>query len=773
MAERYVGAPVVRREDERLVTGRGRYVDDVGPRPALELAFVRSPQPHARILAIDAEAARHVDGVLQVLTGADLASIKAPPGMIIPPGALVPGRAPVPADRVVFEGEVVAVVVALDRYVAADAAELVDVTYEPLPVVGDVEAALDPATPPLYPELGSNVSYRLQRGTDDVEAVLAASDVVVQVQARTRRLAPAPLETPGIVAEYDPLTDGLVLHLGSQRPQASRDSFAACLGVPEHRIRVIARDMGGSFGSRSSPYPEELVAAYVALKERTTVCWSATRYESLRSMSQGRAHSLRASLGVNRDGQLTAIDVNVISDLGALLHSAAAGPAMNLMGLTPGPYRIPTIRCRVAAVFTNKPYVAPYRGAGRPEAALILERAVNEAARAIGMDPAELRRRNFVPPDAFPYTSPAGAVYDSGHYGAALEKALALVDYDFWRAEQQRVRIAGRYIGIGICSFVEPAGSFLWEKAEVRVHADGKVTLLTGSSPHGQGHQTVFAQVVADELGVSMDDVVVLHGDTTLIPKGGGSFGSRSATLGGSAALVSARSVKGKMVGVAANLLEVPADDLVLEDARFHVVGAASRGLGFAEVAQAAHAGRGLEPGMSPGLESDETFTASGQQFPFGSHVAVVEVHLSTGAIQFLRYVGVDDCGNMLNPLLVEGQVLGGLVQGFGEVLFEELAFDEGAHLLSTSLMEYALPKAAQVPRIELDHTTTPSPLNPLGAKGAGEAGAIASPPAVLNAVLDALAPLGIKELDMPLTPPRVWAAIQRARAAAPGGVGR
>ncbi|HEY8693037.1 MAG TPA: xanthine dehydrogenase family protein molybdopterin-binding subunit [Chloroflexota bacterium] len=760
----YTGQPIRRREDRRLITGQGSYTDDLHLAGALHLSFVRSPYAHARIVSVDTQAARSQPGVEAVLTGADLAGLKPSPLWFQPPAAhIAPVRA-MAASEVRFVGEVVAAVLAGSPYTARDAAEAVAVEYEPLEVVGSARAALETDTPLVHQELGTNVAFEARVGSEGVDEGLAEADEVVRLTIRHPRVAALPLESRSIVARYDPYADMLEIVLSTQYVHADRFAFATILGMPETKIRVITRDVGGGFGAKGTVYPEEAVAAYLAWSRRCTVSWFETRSENLRAMYQGRAHEADVALGVRRDGAITALDMNVLSDLGAYVVPIGGGPPNNVLGLACGAYEISRARCSLTAVYTNRAPVGPYRGAGRPEATFNIERAMDAAARAIGMDPAELRRRNFIPSGAFPYTTPTGHVYDSGNYVAALDKALQLVDYDHWRREQARLRAEGRCLGIGICSFVEPSGAMLTEFGEVRVEKSGKVTVLTGSSPHGQGLHTTFAQIVADELAVPMDDVEVLHGDTAAVAMGTGTFGSRSAMLGGSAARLSAQAVKQKMLAVAANLMEARAEDVELADGRFSVAGVPGRALSFAEVAAAAHGGRGLPPGMDYGLEARKSYKAAGQAYPFGTHIAVVEVDPESGDIHFLRYVGVDDAGTILNPLLVEGQVHGGFAQGLGAVLLEEVVYDDSGQLLSGTLMDYAAPRAQHVPTIQLDHTVTPSPTNELGAKGVGEAGTVAAPPAIVNAVLDALAPLGVTDLDIPLTPPKVWAAIQQAQ---------
>lgn len=761
----YVGSRVRRSEDLRLVTGRGCYVEDAAPRGTLWLAFVRSPYAHARILRVDASRARQVPGVEAVLTAHDLVGVDCTPLMGLPPGGARPERELLARERVRYAGEPVAAVLAGDRYLAADGAQLVEVEYEPLKVVASAEEAMAPDAPVLHEGSQDNLAFQLRRGSDEVEDALRSCPTVVEVEVSSPRVSAVPMEPRGVVARYDPMVDGLEVWVGTQMPAGSRSALAQLLGLPEGRVRVRVQDMGGGFGSKATLSVEEALVAVLAWQRRCSVGWVETRSESLRSMVHGRGQRSRTRLGLDADGHIRAIDVEFLLDVGAYPHPIVAGPANNAVSMAQGAYRVDHVRARATGVYTNLVPVAPYRGAGRPEGVLAVERAVDEAARRIGVDPAELRRRNFIPAESFPYTTGTGASYDSGDYLAAFEKALGLAGYEHWRREQRRLLGDGRYVGIGICSFVEPAGAFFWESATVRVDPGGGVSLLVGAAPHGQGHQTAFAQVVADELEVPIERVTVQYGDTALVPRGMGTFGSRSAAVAGSSALLASRRVKEMMRRVAAGLLEAPVEDIVVAEGRFHVAGVPGRGCSFAEVAQAAYGGRGLTVAPGQVLEATEYFTLPGMLWPFGTHVAVVEVDADTGEVKVLKYVGVDDCGTVLNPLLVEGQMHGGLAQGFGQALFEELVYDGEGQLLSGSLLDYAVPTAEQVGwGVELGHTVTPSPLNPLGAKGVGEAGAIAAPTAILNAVLDALAPLGVRELAFPLTPHRVWSAIQQAR---------
>lgn len=752
------------------MTGRGTFAGDRFRADVLQVAFLRSPHAHALIERLDQSAALSAPGVTAIFTATDLVGLPIPAVRFagVPAGASVLNLAAgelLASGKVVCVGQPVAATVARNAALARDAADLIAVDYKPLPAVIDVRDAMRSSAAVVHDGLATNVAFRFTIGAQDAEDFFAEADSVVRVQATSPRLAAIPLEPRTIVAEYDPSNDGLIVSLSTQVPHGVRQALSQMLGIPDANIAVKVGDVGGGFGAKAFAYAEEAVVAYLAWRLRASVGWTETRSENLQSMIQGRGQQSEIELGVTRHGAITGLRIATVIDMGSFVQPFAAGPANNAAMLGPGPYQIPKVCVSVTGVYTNKVPTAPYRGSGRPEAAYSLERAVSAAAQAIGMDPAELHRRNFIPADAFPYRTVTGMTYDSGNYAAAFEKALEIVDYEGWRRKQRAAPRKPRSIGIGIASFVEFSGPQLLEHAEVRVSGDGKVVMLSGASAHGQGHETTFAQVIADEFGVAMDAVDVLEGDTTAIPTGIGTFGSRSAALAGSAGLMAARHVKDILLHAAADLLEARTEDVELRNARFTVVGVPGPGLTFAEVAAAAVRGSGgRQAGKETWTGARETFESPGLTFPFGTHVAVVEVDSESGGVEILDYVAVDDCGNMINPLLVDGQVVGGIVQGLGQALMEEVIYDDSVQLLTGSLMDYAIPRAAHVPRLKLAHTVTPSPLNPLGAKGVGEAGATASPAAIFNAVLDAVAPLGVTELDMPLTAPKIWMAIQQAR---------
>jgi carbon-monoxide dehydrogenase large subunit len=766
-----IGAEVRRREDPALVQGAGCFVDDVVLPRAAFIAVLRSPHAHARIRALDTARAAAMPGVLRVITAPDLAGTVDPePAVGVPPAARRPPRPLLAADTARYVGEPVAAVVAEDRYAAADACEAIDAAWEPLPAVGDAAAALAPGAPRLHPQFPDNVALTWGWSEGDVEDAFRRAAATVRVRLVNQRLAGVAMETRGCVAQWR--GGQLTVWAGTQTPHRLRAGLAQMLRVSESRVRVIAPDVGGGFGCKIGFYADEALCAWAAMRVGRPVKLVLTRREDMLTTTQARGQVNDVETAVAADGTVLAIRCRTLADLGAYLEVLTPYPGMLTGRLLTGPYRIPAARYELTSVFTNAMATAPYRGAGRPEAAYLLELTMDRIARTLHLDPVEVRRRNFIRPEQFPYRAPSGLVYDSGRYEAALDRALEMVDYKPFRDLQQRARAEGRWLGIGLSTFMETAGVGPsktspiqgWESAGVRVELTGTITVLTGTSPHGQGLETVFAQIAADRLGVPLDDVEVLHGDTAVIAAGVGTFGSRSVCVGGPAIAAAVDKVLDKARQIAAALLEAAAGDVVFERGRFAVRGAPHRSLGLADVAAAAWAGKALPPGMEPGLEAGAVWDPPNFTYPSGTHVAVVEVDAESGAVRLLRLVAVDDCGRVINPLLVEGQIHGGLAQGIGQALWEHAAYDAAGQCLSATLMDYALPRADGLPAYELERVETPSPVNPLGAKGCGEAGTIGSTPAVVNAVLDALVPLGVTHLDMPLTAARVWAAIAEAR---------
>ncbi len=777
---RYIGAAIKRKEDPRFITGRGTYVDDLTLPGTVYAAMVRSPYPHARIKSINADRARAMPGVLAVYTGRDIQINPLPLAWPLP-GQKGSPRLPLARDKVVHAGEIVAVVVAEDRYLAEDAAEQVEVEYEELPSVADVRKAIEPGAPTIHDDAPGNVAFEWSLGDQAAtDEAFQRAERVVRLELVNQRLVPNAIEPRAALAHYDPGRDEYTLWVTSQNPHVERLLISAfIMGIPEHKLRVVAPDVGGGFGSKIPTYGEECILLWASRQLGRPVKWTAKRSESFLSDAHGRDHYTEAELALDGEGHALALRVKTLANMGAYINFFnTAVPTFLYAPLLSGQYRIPAIYCHVTGVFTNTVPTDALRGAGRPEACYVVERLMDVAARELGLDPAEIRRRNFIPPDAFPYQTPVAVVYDSGNYQGALEKALAAVDYQRLRREQEELRRQGRYIGIGICCYIEACGAApskligqlgaqagLWESALVRVHPTGRVTVFTGSHSHGQGHETTFAQIVAEELGVSLDDVEVVHGDTEAVPMGMGTYGSRSLAVGGSAIVVALNKVKDKARRIAAHLLEAAPEDIEFQDGRFSVRGVPDRAVEWGMVALQAYLAHNLPEGMEPGLEASGFYDPVNFTFPFGSHVSVVEVDPDTGQVKILRYVAVDDAGNVINPLVFDGQIHGGIAHGIGQALLEWGQFDEEGRPITASFLEYALPRASHLPSFETQVQVTPCPHNPLGVKGVGEAGTIAATPCIVNAVMDALAPLGIRHLDMPLTPPRVWRAIQEARA--------
>ncbi len=748
MSVSILGHAVHRSEDPRFLRGEARYVDDIEVAGGLVASFVRSHHAHARIVSIDADAARRAPGVVAVFTAADLDLPPSPAGRR---AALARPR--LAAGVVRYVGEPLAVVVAESAAAAVDARELVDVDYEPLPAVVDPIAATEEGAPLLFPDHGSNV---VSDGGAADEDPLEGADVVVRARLVNQRVAPVPLEPNAALAVPEP-GGGLTIYASTQSPFGVRREVASALGLEEEAVRVVAPDVGGGFGAKGGAYPEQIVVAALAHRLGRPVRWAETRSENLVGMTHGRAQVQDVELGARRDGTIVGLRARALTDVGAYSWRGTFLPGVTRV-MASGVYRIPRIAFRPMAVVTNTTPTGPYRGAGRPEAAALLERSMDLLAAELGMDPVEIRRRNFISPDQFPYQSPTGASYDSGDYAKALDRALELVGYQELRAEQRARVDAGspRLLGIGLSCYAEISGVGS-EYGSVAVAPDGSVTVVTGSSPHGQGHETAFAQIAASVLGVDFARVRVVHSDTGTVPRGVGTFGSRSGQLGGSAVMGAGDAVLARARELAADLLEASVDDIVqLEGGRFGVAGVPARALDWADLA-----GAGEEAGTP--LRSEFDFEQE-PTFPFGAHVAVVEVDIETGLVDLLRFVAVDDCGNLINPMIVEGQIHGGLAQGVAQALFEAVSYDADGNPLTTTLVDYLVPSAADLPSWETAHTVTPTPRNPLGAKGVGESGTTGSTPAVQNAVIDALSPFGAKHLDMPLTPERVWDAIQAGR---------
>jgi aerobic carbon-monoxide dehydrogenase large subunit len=755
-----VGVPVRRVEDPTLLRGEGTYIDNLDIPGALHLAFVRSPMAHADIRSIDAGEARAMPGVVAVYSADDLDFPDHTGMMQLHPAAI---RHALARGKVRFVGDTVVVVVAETKAQAVDAAETVIVDYDALPAVSDMESALEPDAPRQFDTMDTNI---LMAGREpDGFDPLAGAEVIVRARFENQRLAVVPME--GAAIAVIPGDDGeghlLTVYLGCQMPHSNRRSLAGNFGLEPEQVRMIAPHVGGSFGAKHWA-PEDIVAVRVARELDRPVKWVETRSENMIAMPHGRGQVQYLELGLRRDGTIVGLRCRIIGDAGAyggFGGMLAFGPTRMM---AQGVYRIPKIGYDVAVVLTNLAPMGAYRGAGRPEAASMLERILDMAAVELRIDPVELRRRNFLQPDEFPYSTVTGVTYDIGDYDAALTEALRVAGYEELRAEQAARRQRGdtRQLGIGVSAYVEiTAGGSSSEYSEVEVHPDGRATVKAGTSAHGQGHATAYSQLVSGELGIPIEQIRFVQSDTALVPRGGGTGGSRSLQLGGSAALEASRAVLERARSLAAELLEAATEDIVLVDGTFGVAGVPSKSVSWAEIST-----RATDEGLP--LVAEHDFVQSGSSFPFGAHVSVVEVDTETGHVLPLRHVAVDDCGRILNPMLVDGQVHGGLASGIAQALWEQMVYDEDANPLTSTLAEYAIPSAAELPTFEVAHTQTPSPLNPLGAKGIGESATVGSTPAVQNAVVDALSHFGVRHIDMPCSPERVWRAIEDARAGTP-----
>jgi carbon-monoxide dehydrogenase large subunit len=778
---RVFGSSIKRREDPALITGEGKYTDDLVLPGMAHAAIVRSPHAHARIKGIDTSRADALPGVVAVFTGQDVEQSGVPgkiPTAWIHPDMKMPEH-PILAQEVVrYVGDGVAVVVAEDRYTARDAVDLVEVVYEPLPAVTDPAKAVEEGAPQLFEEAPRNIAFEWELGdreTTDQAFTTAAHRV--EVQLRNNRMIPTAIEPRCALAEYRPANGELTLWLTSQNPHVHRLLMSlASLGLPEHKIRVIAPEVGGGFGSKIHHYPDEAIVAWCAMQLERPVKWTASRSEASLTDAHGRDHVTTAELAVDGDGRITGLRVKTYAAMGAYLSTFAPVVPTYLHGtLMSGQYDLPAIYVKVIATFSNTTPVDTVRGAGRPEATFVVERLMDVAALELGLDPVEFRRRNFVPADKFPYQTQVALQYDSGNYQGTLDRALEMVGYDELRTEQEKRRQdGGKLLGVGFSTYIEACGlapsqvvgalgaqAGLWESAKVRVHPTGTVTVYSGCMAQGQSHKTTFAQIVADRLAIDVDHVEVVEGDTREVQFGMGTYGSRSAAVGGSAIAEAVDKVIAKGKQIAAHLLEAAAEDVEFEGGNYSVRGAPGKSKGWGEVVLQAYLAHNLPEGVEPGLEATSFYDPANFTYPFGAHIVVVEVDTETGEVELQRYIAVDDCGEVINPMIVDGQIQGGVAYGIGQALWEEAVYDEGGQLLTATFLDYALPRAHKLVDLEMDRTVTPCPHNPLGVKGIGEAGAIAAPAAVVNAVVDALQPYGIKHLDMPLTPEKVWRAIQ------------
>lgn len=775
------GSGIKRREDPRLITGTGSFVDDLDLPGMTYAALVRSPYAHATVGKIDTSGALAVPGVLAVYTGRDVAGkINPVPCAFNVPGCdlIVPAHPVLATDKVRYAGDAVALVIAESRAAARDAVDLVDVDYEPLPAVTDPELAVQPGAPQIHADVPGNVAFTWNVAGGDADQAFAAAEAKVLLRIVQQRLLPTAMEPRAAVASFNKAMGQLTLWSTSQNPHIHRFLCSVMLGLPEHRIRVVSPDVGGGFGSKIPAYADEALVSWAAMTLGRPVKWTEDRSENYKVTIHGRDHVEYVEMCGTKDGTITGLRTKVHAGLGAYASTAAPGVPTILHGLMySGAYMIPNIKGTVIGAYSSATPVDAYRGAGRPEATFLIERLVDTFAREIGKDPVEVRRKNLIPKDKMPYTVATGITYDSGNYHGALDKALGLIDYKGFRDEQARARKQGRYLGIGVSSYTEICGlgpsqvagqigfgGGLYESAIVRVYPTGTVRVYVGVRPHGQGEETTFAQVVADEFGVPVENVEVVAGDTEATPQGWGTYGSRTTAVGGGALKLAAVKVKEKARKLAAHLLEASDDDLEWHEGAFRVKGSPGQSKSFGELALMANVAWNMPAGMEPGLEATASFDPSNFVFPYGTHISTVEVDVETGETKILRYVCVDDCGPHINPMIVEGQVHGGVIQGIGEAMQEIAVYSEDGQLLTGTMMDYAVPKASQMPRVESHYTYTPTDVNPLGVKGIGEAGTIASVPCIVNAVVDALSPLGITHIDKPLTPARVWAAIQRAK---------
>jgi len=755
-----MGARVKRKEDPRLITGAAQYTGDIVLPGLKHVAFVRSPYAHALIRSIDASVARQQPGMVAVVTGEELRSAYQPMPMEDESKKKTHTHYALSVERVRYAGEAVAAVIADSASAAEDAAQAVGVDWEPLPAVGDVRAALAPDAPRLFDDLADNVAQVWTRKKGDPDKAFAEAQRVVKLSLVNQRLVGVPMETRAVLAAPDPFTGGLTVWTSTQAAHGIRSGLAKLLRLPENIIRVIAPEVGGGFGVKIGLYPEEAVLAALALRHKLPLRWVEARTEHMLATTHGRGQTADLEAALQADGTVTALRTRVIQDLGAYPHGTFLGELTGLMAV--GVYRIPNVDLESKSVLTNTTPIGAYRGAGRPEAAYNIERLMDAAAAELHLDPAEVRRRNFIPPDAFPLKTASGFKYDSGEYAQALDRALDISKYQLLKTEQQR-RLAdpsAPLLGIGLSTYVEMC-AFGYDSAIVRAEPSGTVTVYTGISPHGQGQHTTFAQIVSDKLGVPFDQIVVKHGDTAITPMGQGTMGSRGLVVGGSALWRATDKVRAKAMRIAAHMLEAAPEDIELNEGRYQVKGVPGKSLTFAQIAGRAYTDE-LPDEVDTGLEATDFFRIADATCPFGAHVAVVEVDRETGEVRVLSYFSVDDCGPRISPMLAEGQIHGGLAQGIAQALLEEMTYDAYGQSQTASLMEYAVPRAEAFPMFTLDQTVTPSPTNPLGVKGIGEAATIGSTPAVVNAVVDALKPFGVRHLDMPLRPEKIWRAMQQ-----------
>jgi len=790
-----LGTPVKRTEDPRFITGKGRYIDDMTMAGMTHMAILRSPYANANIRSIDTSGAKAMPGVLAVFTGADIPYNPLPMAWPAGGSAGIQNNVNTPrvlaTDSVKWTGEGVAAVIAETAEQAVDALEKIAVDWEPLPAVVDAEKATKPGAPQLHENAPNNIVFEWTVGDKaGTDAAVDAAEVVVRQRIVNQRLIPNPMETRGDIGWYNPGTEEYTIWMSSQTPHIQRLLLAAfVMGIPEHKIRCVSPDVGGAFGSKIFCYADMALTLFASKSiGGRPVKWIEARSENYQSTIHGRDHITYLEIAGKRDGEVTGLRVKTYANLGGRLSTIGPGIPTTLYGrVLSGCYKIPNVYCEVTGVYTNTTFVDAYRGAGRPEATYVIERAMDLFANEIGMDRAAVRRKNFIAPDAFPYDNPSGLgtasngekIYiDSGNYEPALNMALAAVDYYSLEKTKAEAKRRGKLLGLGLSTYIEVCGvapskwigavgegwgAAMWESANLKVHLTGKIILTMGTQPQGQGHETTYAQIVSHELGVPMEDVIVQHSDTQGTPFGYGSYGSRTSSVGGTAAVKAAGKIREKARRYAAHMLEASVDDIEVVGAEYRVKGSPDRKKTLQEISFALDLGFSLPEGMEPYLDETVYHDTPNCTWPFGTHIAIVEIDEETGVVDLVRYVAVDDVGNKINPMIVDGQLHGGIAQGVGQALWEGAVYSDDGQLLSGSMLDYTLPRAAWFPPFELDQTVTPSPVNPLGVKGVGEAGAIASTAAVANAVIDALKPYGIQHLDMPYTPQTVWRAIQGA----------
>ena len=781
MTTRIFGSGIRRREDPRLITGQASYTDDIKLPGMVHAAILRSPYANADIKSVDTSEAVQQPGVIAVYTGQDTEGTLngLPCAWLIPNSDLkTPDHPALAKDRVRYVGDAVAVVVAESRYEAEDALEYISVEYEPRGVVINPKEATQDGAPQIHDDVPNNLAFTWAVAGGDTDTAFAEADVTVGDTITLQRLIANAMEPRSAIAQWVGPTGELTLWSTSQNPHIARFLTSVVTGVPEHKVRVIAPEVGGGFGSKIAFYADEAIAIFCSMQLDVPVKWTESRSENYQITTQGRDHIEEVEMAATSDGKITGLRTTVYAGLGAYLSTASPGVPTILHGLMySGSYDIPNISGTVYGVFNNGTPVDAYRGAGRPEATMLIERLVDLLAAKLGMDPVDLRRKNLIPRFENGHDVATGLTYDSGNYEATLDICLNAADYSGLRSEQRRLRDEGRLLGIGVCTYVELCGlgpsqvagavgfqGGLWESAIIRFHPTGKVNVMVGSSPHGQGEETTFAQIVAHEVGVDVDDVKVIHGDTDLTPMGWGTYGSRTTAVSGAAVVLATRKIKEKSKALAAHLLEAATEDIEYEDGRFFVRGSPDQHKTIQDIALMANVAWDMPEGMEPGLEASAFYDPPNFTYPFGAHLAVVEVDPATGQIDLQKYYAVDDCGPQINPMIVEGQVHGGVVQGVGPALWEGVVYDDDGQLLTGTMLDYALPRADGFPDIHVQSNTTPSPHHPLGLKGVGEAGTIASTPTVYNAVMDALRPLGVTRIDMPFTPEKVWRAINTAQ---------